>query len=142
MAADATPLPGVSVFGRALLSDSFHGDRVEGGLDFAYARARGYVRYLQDNTQPTGVERDIDASGEFYVLPHWGITLVGIRDLELNAWRLRDIGLVYRDECIKVEVVYQHEEVIVGKLGRSDAVFLRLDLATLAGQGYKNDDFR
>ena len=142
VAADATPLPGVSVFGRALLSDSFHGDRVEGGLDFAYARARGYVRYLQDNTQPTGVERDIDASGEFYVLPHWGITLVGIRDLELNAWRLRDIGLVYRDECIKVEVVYQHEEVIVGKLGRSDAVFLRLDLATLAGQGYKNDDFR
>ena len=96
----------------------------------------------EDALQPTGVERDIDASGEFYVLPHWGISLVGIRDLQLNAWRLRDIGLIYRDECIKVEVVYQHEDVIVGKLGRSDAVFLRLDLATLAGQGYKNDDFR
>ena len=142
VAADATPLPGISVFGRALLSDSLQGDRLEGGLDFAYSRARGYIRYLQDNTQPTGIERDVDAAGEFFLLPHWGISLVGIRDLQLNAWRLRDIGLIYRDECIKVEVVYQHEDVIVGKLGRSDAVFLRLDLATLAGQGYKNDDFR
>ena len=142
VAADATPLPGISVFGRALLNDSLEADRLEGGLDFAYSRARGYVRYLQDNTQPTGVERDIDAAGEFFVLPHWGVSLVGIRDLQLNAWRLRDIGLVYKDECIKVEVVYQHEDVIVGRLGRSDAVFLRLDLATLAGQGYKNDDFR
>ena len=44
VAADATPLPGVSVFGRALFNDSLQGDRVEGGLDFAYSRAHGYVR--------------------------------------------------------------------------------------------------
>ena len=151
VAADATPLPGISVFGRALLNDSLQADRLEGGVDFAYSRAHGYIRYLQDDNTQTlalpgvvtaGVERDVDAAGEFYVLRHWGISLVGIRDLQLNAWRLRDIGLVYKDECIKVEVVYQHEDVIVGRLGRSDAVFLRLDLATLASQGYKNDDFR
>jgi LPS-assembly protein len=142
VAADATPLPGISVFGRALLNDSAQPDRLEGGVDFAYSRAHGYLRYVQDDTQPTGRERDLDAAGEFYVTKHWGVSLVGIRDLQLDAWRLRDIGLVYKDECIKVEVVYQHEDVIVGRLGRSDAVFLRLDLATLTGQGYKNDDFR
>ena len=55
---------------------------------------------------------------------------------------LRDFGVVYKDECIRVEVVYQHQDTIVGVLGKSDAVFLRLTLATLGDQGYKNADFR
>jgi len=141
VAADATPLAGTSFFGRALIDDQLRSDRLEVGVDFAYTRARGYLRYLSDNTQLNGPLHDFDGAGEFFLTRHWGVSLVGIRDMELNVWRLRDIGLVYKDECIRVELVYQHEDVIQGRLGASDTVFLRLNLATLGDQGYHNADF-
>jgi LPS-assembly protein len=142
VAAETTPLPGLSVYSRALFNDSMLADRFEVGADFAYSRARGYVRYLEDETQPTGPEHDLDGAGEFFITRHWGVGLVGIRDMQLNAWRLRDISLIYNDGCIRVEVVYQHQDVVEGRLGQSDAVFLRLKLATLGDEGYKNSDYR
>jgi LPS-assembly protein len=152
VAADATPLAGLSLYSRALFSDNMETDRFEVGADFAYSRARGYVRYLEDSrflgpylpgvTPSTGSERDLDGAGEVFITRHWGVGAVGIRDMDLNVWRLRDISLIYDDECIRVEVVYQHQDVVEGRLGQSDAVFLRLKLATLGDEGYKNSDYR
>ena len=140
--AQTTPFPGLSIFGRALLNDQADIESQEYGVDFAYSRGSGYLRYATDNTQLTGKTANVEAAGEIFLTKNWGVSAVAVRDLQVQAWRLRDLGIVYRDECIRAEVVYQHQDTINGVLGKSDAVFLRLTLATLGDQRYKNADFR
>jgi LPS-assembly protein len=151
VAADATPVDGLNLFSRALLGDEYGIDRLEIGGDFAYQRFRGYIRYYIDNTIPQttvnsivygGKINDLEYGGEVFVTKHWGVSVAGIHDLVANDWRLRDVGLIYKDDCIRADVVYQHQDTVEGRLGKSDAVFLRLSLATLADEGYKNADFR
>ena len=57
IAGDSTPIDGVSLFGRALVSDQLGLERVELGMNFATSRMNGYIRYLEDNTQITGAVR-------------------------------------------------------------------------------------
>lgn len=151
VSADATPVNGLNLFSRALLGDEYGIDRLEVGADFAYSRFRGYIRYYIDNTIPQttvnsivygGKIDDLEYGGEVFVTQHWGFSVAGIHDLIANDWRLRDIGLIYKDDCIRVDVVYQHQDTVEGTLGHSDSVFLRLSLATLADEGYKNADYR
>jgi LPS-assembly protein len=142
LAGDSTPVDGLSVFGRALISDTFALDRMELGANVATDRINAYVRYLDDNTQITGPVENFEAGSEVLVTKHWGFDLDAIDDLEIKRWTLFDLGLVYKDDCIKVAVIYRRQNTIVGALGPSDSVFLRLTLATLGAQGYNDDEIR
>jgi LPS-assembly protein len=142
LAADTTPIDGLSMFGRALISDQLGVERLEVGVNFATSRMNGYVRYLDDNTQITGPVRNFEMGSEILVTQHWGFDFDAIRDIEVNKWTLIDLGLVYKDDCIKVAVIYRRQNTVVGALGASDAVFLRLTLATLGDQGYNNGEVR
>jgi LPS-assembly protein len=142
IAADTTPINGLSLFGRTLLDDGLQSQLTEVGVDYANSRSRGYVRYDDDNTQVTGRTRDIEGAEDFFFTKHWGVSLVGVRDIELNNWRKSDIGLIYKDDCIRVEVVYQQEDTVVGRLGKSDAVLFNLKIATLGDEGYTDADSR
>ena len=151
VSADTTPIDGLSMFSRALLGDQYGIDRLEIGGDFAYQRFRGYIRYDIDNTIPlttiNGIQyggkiNDLEYGGEVFVTKHWGVSVAGIHDLVANDWRLARLRVIYKDDCIRAEVVYQHQDTIEGQLRGSNAVFLRLTLATLADQGYKNGEFR
>ncbi|HKT54650.1 MAG TPA: LPS assembly protein LptD, partial [Caulobacteraceae bacterium] len=142
VAADTTPIDGLSFFERAVFDDAADLDHLELGANWATSRASGYVRYLIDNTQITGPVKDFEASGEFFATQNWGVSLTGVRDLVLNDWRLEELGVIYKDDCVRVQVVYRHENTQVGTLGESDSVFLRLTLATLGNQGYNNGQFR
>ena len=42
----------------------------------------------------------------------------------------------YKDECVRVDVFYRHEDVIIGRLGPTDKLSVRLTLATLGGPLY------
>jgi LPS-assembly protein len=79
---------------------------------------------------------------EVLVTKHWGFDLDAIHDIEIDRWTLFDFGLMYKDDCIKVAVVYRHQNTVIGRLGESDGVFLRLTLATLGDQGYNVDQVR
>jgi LPS-assembly protein len=142
LAADAVPFGGLALFSRALINDDAQAERTEAGVNFAYSFMRGYFRYLSDNTQVDGRTSDIDGAGEFFVTRHWGFSAVAVRDLRLGAWRQQELGVIYSDECIRVQVVYQHKDTIVGAIQASNSVFLRLTLATLGDQGNKNENFR
>ena len=142
VAADTTPLAGLSMFGRALFDNNFDPQLTEIGVDYAENRTRAYLRYDYDNTQPTGRTSEVEGSGEYFITRHWGVGVAGVRDIQLHDWRMRDVSVIYMDDCVRVEVVYQHEDTIVGRLGHSDSVFVRLKLATLGDEGYRNADFR
>ncbi len=130
-AADATPMKGIRLFSRLRLdSSTFAVNRLEAGATFATARAEGYVSYLREVDAPTGgMVNSLDIHGEFYPIRHWGLTSYLIFDG--GDWRRRDLGVVYRDDCIRVEVLYRHDETFNGTLGPSTSVVLRLTLATL-----------
>jgi len=140
VAADAQPMTGVSFFTRARLdSDRLALQRAEAGANVSLKRGSGYFRYLRDVSGPTGLKTEnVDLGGEVFVNRYWGISAYGNRDLAQNAWLIRDLGIVYRDECTRVDIIYRREDVVVGRLGKSESIAVRLTLATLGGPIYAN----
>jgi len=139
VAAEATPFKGVSFFTRARFSDD-DGDvrRIEAGANVETRRVNGFVRYLRDNQDITGVQReDIDFAADVMISGNWGVTVAGVRDVENDVWRRQEFGALYRDDCLDIAVVWVHEETYNRQLGPSDSVILRLTLATLGDKGYR-----
>jgi LPS-assembly protein len=133
VAADAQPIQALSFFTRARLdAETFEVKRAEMGANVSMKRGTGYVRYLRADQDINGNRTEnLDLGAEIYLHKNWGILVYGNRDLVQQAWVIRDVGVVYRDDCIRVEVVYRHEDAVIGRLGPSDSVALRLTLATL-----------
>ena len=145
VAADAQPYKSdkltVSGFLRTRLdSDSLEVHRLEAGANINSKWANGYVRYLKDDQGINGTPiKNFDVGGDLYIpgtQQHWGVSAYGNRDLIQNAWVIRDLGVFYKDDCIRVDVFYRHEDVIIGRLGPSDQLSVRLTLATLGGPLY------
>ncbi|WP_334163456.1 LPS-assembly protein LptD [Phenylobacterium sp.] len=138
VAADAQPVTGVSLFTRARLdSDSLDIHRLEAGANVNRRWGSGFVRYLTDDFDINAERREnLDLGGELYVGKNWGVSAYGNRDMRQQAWVIRDVGVFYRDDCMRVDVVYRKEDTVVGRLGPRESVSLRLTLATLGGPLY------
>lgn len=135
VAADAQPMPGMSVFARARLdNDTLDIHRLEAGANVYNKRGNGFVRYLTDDFDINGTKREnLDVGGEIYLNKNYGVSLYGNRDLTRDAWVIRDVGVFYRDDCLRVDVIYRREDTIIGRLLPSESVSVRLTLATLGG---------
>jgi LPS-assembly protein len=135
VAADAQPIRGLSMFARARLdNDTLDIHRLEAGLNAYNKYGSGYVRYLTDDFDINGTKREnLDVGGEVYLGKHYGVSVYGNRDLARDAWVIRDLGVFYRDDCLRVDVIYRREDTIVGRLLPSNSVSVRLTLATLGG---------
>jgi len=145
VAADAQPIHGLSFFARARLdSDSLEVHRAEAGVNVANKWGTGFVRYLRDDSNvlgPTIVGNTIipanqrvenfEMGGDVPIGKNWGLTAYGNRDMIQHAWVIRDLGVYYRDDCTRVDVIYRREDTIIGRLGPRDSIALRLTLATL-----------
>ena len=128
---DAHPVDGVGFFSRWQLdSTNFAVERMETGVDFSSSRVSGYISYLREAVSPLGGKvSSLDIHGEVWATKHWGLDVYSIVDG--GTWRQNDIGVVYRDDCLRVEVLYRRNETFNGTLGPSSSVVLRLSLATL-----------
>jgi len=152
VAADAQPMRGLSLFARARLdSSSLQIHRIEAGANASTKWAAGYIRYLKNDAQVTGLpanainggrQENMDLGGEVYFGKNWGVSLAGSRDMVQDAWAVRDVGAFYRDECVRVDVIYRKEDAVIfqqdsrgqlRQLGRNEQVMVRLTLATLGG---------
>jgi LPS-assembly protein len=135
VSADAQPIRGLSLFARARLdNDNLDIRRLEAGANVANKYGSGFVRYLTDDFDINGVKREnLDLGGEVYFGQNYGVSLYGNRDLARDAWVIRDLGVFYRDDCLRVDVIYRREDTIIGRLLPSESVSVRLTLATLGG---------
>jgi LPS-assembly protein len=143
LAADAEPIRGLSFFARARLdSDDFRVHRLEAGANVGTKWGSGFVRYLRNDAEITGLPanslsggklENMDVGGEIYLGPnaHWGVEFYGNRDFTQDAWVVRDVGVFYRDDCVRVDVIFRREDTVIGRLGPSNVVSVRLTLATL-----------
>lgn len=144
VAASAEPMRGLSLFTRARLdSEDFDVARAEAGANVNSKWGFGYVRYLRDRsspiaTDPNGRVENLDLGGELYVTKNWSLTAYGNRDLQADAWVVRDIGVAYHDECLRLDVYYRREDAIGNRLGATESVGFRLTLATLGEPIYGN----
>ena len=138
VAGELTPVTGLSIFARTRLDHSdLSVNRIEAGADYTGSRAAGSLRYIRETQDPTGARvEDLDFRGEAFVTSRWGFSVYGVRDLESGSWRQRDFGIVYRDDCTRVEVIYKHGETFNRTLGPSESFVVRLTLATLGNTGY------
>lgn len=153
VAADAQPLAGVSMYARARLdSNDLQVHRLEAGANAATKWASGFIRYLRNDAEVTGLpansltggkQENMDVGGEVYFGPNWGASLYGSRDMVTDAWAVRDIGVFYRDDCVRVDVIYRKEDAVIfqrdsnnnqlRQIGRNEQIAVRLTLATLGG---------
>lgn len=129
--ADTTLIGGVRMFANLRLnSNNLSVDRLESGVTFASSRVDGYIAYLKEPVSPIGIPlNSVDARGEAFFTRHWGVSTYVIVDS--GHFRESDFGLVYRDDCIRVEVLYRHDQTFNGTFGPTTSVLLRLSLATL-----------
>ncbi|MDE2487552.1 MAG: LPS-assembly protein LptD, partial [Alphaproteobacteria bacterium] len=133
VAADAQPIRGLSFFARALLdSDTLTMRRAEAGANVANKWGSGFVRYLREDENINGQKiENLEFGGDVPIGKNWGVTAYANRDLLQNAWVMRDLGVYYRDDCARVDVVYRREDTTIGRLGPVNSIALRLTLATL-----------
>ncbi len=138
VAGDAQPWKGLSFFARTRLDgDTLEVHRLEAGANVNVKWGSGYVRYLSDDQGINGTPvKNIDLGGDVNLTQHWGVSTYGNRDLLQHAWVIRDVGVFYKDDCIRVDVYYRHQDVIIGRLGSSDQLSIRLTLATLGAPFY------
>ncbi len=134
--ASLSPAKGVNLFSRWRLdTNNFSINRWEAGAQFVTSRATGYIAYLQEVQSPTGGPiTSLDIHGEVYATRHWGASVYSIVDG--GTWRQNSFGIIYRDDCVRLEVLYRRNDTYNGTLGPSSSVVLRLTLATLGNTGY------
>ena len=134
----------MTAFARARFDDEdFSLNRSEVGINAGFSRVNGSIRYLYDDADITGVTRhDIEYSGQVMITERFGVIALGVRDLEADVQRYSELGVVYQDECVRLELVYERDNTQNRALGPSDSVALRLTIATLGGVGYRDFDTR
>ena len=150
VAVQSGPVTGVTTFARAEIDDRARLRRAEAGINWDFARSHGFLRYFKSEGSPfidpldpftvSSKGSDFEASGDVMVTRHWGAVFNVTRDIEKRLWRYSEGGIVYQDDCSRFEVVYRRNES--GLLRRTDAVYLRLSLATLGDTGYRRYDDR
>lgn len=149
-AGDVTPWKGLRLFARTRLdSDTLRVNRLETGADLSTTGAYARISYLQEAAAPSAIPgtlaqsglatagplKSLDMRGEFYPLKHFGVTGQGIVDS--GVWRRREFGLIYRDNCLRFEVIYRHDQTYNGAQGPSTSVVFRISLATLGNLPYR-----
>jgi LPS-assembly protein len=143
LAASFAPIPQFSAFSRALVDD--HGEiaRLEAGMDFSTKASSGFVRYLRDVADETGLRTEnFQAGGQTIIYKHWGVIGSANWDIADGVWVRQELGLLYQDDCTHLEIVYQHDGTFNRTQRPSDKIVVRLMLATLGVTGYQRSDSR
>jgi LPS-assembly protein len=131
------PIKGLTLFSRSRLGgDSLRIRREEAGLDVNVFGVEATARYLYSERDSAGVRSEsISLSANTKITSHWGVSVVGVRDLNAGLWPLTQLSVYYQDECIRVDFIYSHDQTFTSTIVPSNSLQVRLTLATLGGQG-------
>ncbi len=76
---------------------------------------------------------DVAVSGTVFLTQHWGIGALVSRDLKENIFPIGQLDLIYKDECLRLDVLYNHNQTFGTVIGTSNAITFRITLSTLGG---------
>jgi LPS-assembly protein len=153
--ASTSPLDGLNAWTRERF-DSRTGQlrRAEAAVNWNASWTHGIFRYLDDDTgllaltdpsfvfppEPQGRREQAESAGYALATRHWGVIWDAIYDVRENLWDRSEAGILYRDVCIDVAVVYQRTET--NPLGPSSSVQLRLNFPMSGTLGFLNYENR
>jgi LPS-assembly protein len=88
-----------------------------------------------------GRVENAEISGSWFFTKNWGVTANATHDFigyETNSqyhpvWPMAQFGLTYLDDCVRVDLIYTHDETYSATIGPSNSIALRLTLTTLGG---------
>ena len=118
--------------------------------DWSGVRDVGLMRYVFNDllTNPSVVQngklqrfgdnyRNMQLYARHFVTPNWGVSARLDRDLVENTWRRSTVSVIYRNDCIWYELIYQRNDSEAYRLrGKpSSAILFRLNLSTLGSSG-------
>jgi len=131
------PVRGLSAFARSRLdSDSLRVRRMEAGADVNMWRVSANLRYLYNERDLTGAAtQSLNVGATLNLTRNWGISASSSQDLETGVWPFSQVSVFYQDECIRLDLMFTHDETFARTIVPSDSIRLRLTLATLGGQG-------
>ena len=142
------PSDGVRGWAHATVDDSGNIRRAEASIEATWRRRdRASVTYIVDRSNPLGgpLNRNyefVELRGQPFIWGNWGVAGAGVMDLERDLITRSEIGLLFDDDCFRLEVGYRRDNTRVRPSGPSDGVYIRLNLATFGGSGYDRNERR
>ena len=156
VAASAQPYPGLSLFTRSRLDrDDFSVEREEAGVNYGTPAFSLGVRYDLNESGLAQIypgeaitttlgeavvgqsiitrTEDVSVNGYLFFTKHWGVSANVSRDLQQNVFPVAQLGLIYDNECIRVDVLYTRDETYSSVIGTSNSITFRISLTTLGG---------
>jgi len=130
---------GLYGYGRVRLdSSTLRLKQGEAGLSVNSSKTEATVRYIVNNTDPvvdpvthrlTSVYgpnyRDIQLYARHFLTSHWGVSARLDRDLLLDKWRRSTVSLIYKDDCIWLELIYERNDTVLNTInGKPQSGFL------------------
>jgi LPS-assembly protein len=155
-AVNFTPVDWFTAYTRERLdADTFTIRRSDTGVNFSAGRDILSLRYsynisgYQITAEPGGLvngvtlplnyvstiapTEDAMVSGQVFFTQHWGLGANVTRDLVQNIFPIAQLDLIYQDECLRLDVLYSHNQTFGTVIGTSNAITFRITLSTLGG---------
>jgi LPS-assembly protein len=139
-----------------LNSDSFRPVQGEFGLSAFTSKTQATLRYIFNDVlaNPILVDdklktfgdnyRDLQLYAQHFFTKNWGVSARLDRDLVNNTWRRSTVSVIYKNDCIWYELVYQKNDTQLVNYNHKpqSSFFFRLNFATLGTSGHKFNDVR
>ena len=96
---------------------------------------------VPEGSSVIGEVENAEVNGSWFFTKHWGITANVTHDFigyEINGkfkpvWPVAQLGFTYLDECMRLDLIYTHDETYSATIGPSNSIAFRLTLTTLGG---------
>jgi LPS-assembly protein len=143
-----SPSDRIRSWGHATFDGSGDIHRAEAAVDGRWGRRNlASVSYIVDRSNPLSGDQNrnyefVQLAGQQFVYGNWGVAVTGIADLERNVITRQEIGVLFDDDCFRVEFGYRRNNTRVRASGPSDGIYVRLNLATFGGSGYGQGEMR
>ncbi|WGM31571.1 LPS assembly protein LptD [Brevundimonas sp. NIBR11] len=135
-------------WGHATVDGSGDIRRAEMAVDGRWGRRNlATLSYIVDRSNPLDGPGNrnyefVQLAGQQFIAGNWGVAVAGIADLERDLITRSEVGIVFDDDCFRVEVGYRRDNTRVSPTGPSDGAYFRLNLATFGGSGYGSNGLR
>jgi LPS-assembly protein len=136
-----SPSDRIRGWGHATIDSSGDIRRAELAVDGRWGRRNlGTLSYVVDRSNPlAGPENRnyefVQVSGQQFIYGNWGVAASGIADLERDIITRSEVGLLFDDDCFRVEIGWRRDNTRVRPSGPSEGIYIRLNLATFGGTG-------
>jgi LPS-assembly protein len=148
VAATFAPTDRIRGWGHAQVDSNGNIRRAEATVDAGWGKRNlASLQYIVDRSDPGGgaFNRNyefVQLAGQQFVHGDWGVTGRIIGDLETDTITRAEIGVLFEDDCLRLEIGYRRDNTRVDPSGPRSGMFIRLNLATFGGSGYGDDDMR